>query len=474
MADVSAVHTESIARTETAGRVKDAILRPATHVWDFWPKQGEVFDDDDTRRIIYQGAFAAGKSYLGARKTIKCSLLNPPDVPSLVVEPNWLMCKRIALREMCTALDSLGLRYEINRSPGQMELTFDRPQRTIWFASGENPLGLSGTTVGAIWQDEPAIQDEETHRRLASRLRDARGGRWHLKTGTPEGFGWVHHLTQKRHRISGELLWKTIIATLWDNGSLTPDFIDSQLEDFSDPALYRMYILGEAAALSGNIYSAFSTQAHHRPIGNMATTGRIVTGWDFNVHHMSTVIGVQHGQAVHFFGEVVTRSPISSVTTEEHAQRVVDFLLSKDLVELWPPEGSNRRLQCRNGSGVVLAVPDASGRRADTRSHDTDHAILDEMGFEVRTLGKANPPVYDRIANVQQWLRRRMVAWDPEGAPLSARAVQEHSYEKGSDPPVPQKDWGPKDLQFDHFNDATGYLLCYLRMLRRRGRMRVR
>lgn len=433
--------------------------------WGFWPKQADVIESSHPQQL-YVGAFAGGKTYLGARDIIHATLENPHDAPSLVCEPTYKMCLRIAMREVQTALEQAGIRCRPVTSPTNMAIYFDRPERCIWFESGENPLNISGTTVGALWQDEPAITPEQSHKRLLTRLRDRRCNSRHLKTGTHEGLGWLHQLQQKRNSL-GEPVWRTTVATLFDNGSLTQEFIDSVIADFDDAVSYRMYVLGIASALSGSVYGA-CVHPHHL-VACDPRIGQIITSWDFNSKHMTTLCGaLLPGPTVHWFDEVVSISALGT-ETDTQAQRVIERLSMRGVAFKRRNRETGQYEMYDNHGNKILAFMDSSGNHKVPSAPKTDEAHIVAAGFESRRLSN-NPPVLDRVNNDKAWLKGNRVYFDPKHCPRLIRSYQEQPWATNSDPPAPKKKgWGPKDLQMDHFTESAGYTHSELDMLRVRG-----
>lgn len=426
--------------------------------WRAYPHQKRLFRDVKSPELALVSGYGGGKTWAAARKLVLNTILNPPEVPSMYVLPTWRMVDRVALPIFRDLFEQGGIPYEVLKS-GSL-ITFGERAWTIWLASAERPENLKGSTIGSAVQDEPAIQEEEAYRQVSFRLRHpAARALQHIMVGTHEGLGWFYHLTE-RLRTTGAL----IQSTTFDNKS-TPEAFHKKAQELKerDPGRYRMYVLGIATALSGSIYTQL--RPNHlvtaAAVGANAMRGRIVTGWDFNVGHMVTVVGTLFpGPRVHFWGEVVTKG---GTTTDRHAQRVVEYLVAhgaalKDLGrDQWGQ--ATEGLLGQHDREPVEAFMDAAGGQRHPSATRTDEAHVKAQGFRVKR-PRRNPLVRDRIATVQWWLTNNLVSFDTGGCPFLVRAIREHSYVEGSDPPTPRKEWGENDQPHDHYSDAAGYLLC--------------
>lgn len=409
-------------------------------VWKFWPHQRTtIYDTTSAARSIVSG-FSGGKTYALVRWAIIRAIQNPAGSVVLLISPKWLMSRRVIVPELVRALDELGVQYSVNKT----DLTFSFIGRHIWLGSGDKPLSLSGTTVACAGIDEPAIQDEEVDRRVVSRVRDPRASiRQILYTGTHEGLGWFYRRSQKI---------PTITVPMWFNRSLTQDTIDRQKERFhGDEVRFKMYVEGQAMALSGGIYTCCS-DANLRRCTN-PTEGETVVGFDFNVGFMCTPICRVLDDEIHVFTEVIS----TNTTTENHCDRLVAFLKERRM-------GTQRHGQFglelvgHDGKRIDAWI-DASGDARKTSATRTDRSIVKDSGFFPRSPA-SNPLVRDRVEIMQSALKRKRLFIDPDGAPFTCRAVKEHAYAKGSDPPEPQKRWREGEEPLDAATDSLGYVVC--------------
>lgn len=414
----------------------------AATTWACAPHQYDTIANVTDPAIALVSGYRGGKTWTGARWSVHRSLINPPGCRVLVMAPTWGQVKTVIVPELVAALTSAGIPYELNKS----DLIFALPQeRLIICRSGDRPENSKGITAACGWMDEPAVQDRVADEVFSSRVSDPRAVlRQRLYTGTHEGMhGWFYDVTRKIPTIS---------VPMWANTALTPDTIASLKDRFrDDPARFKMYVEGQAASLSGGIYTCLHDR--HRRACSTPREGAIAVGADFNVGTMCWPIARRIREELHVVGEVVTRN----TTTEEHVGRVREYLLTRGLAQARAGQ-FGAELVDATGERVEVHM-DASGAARKTSASRTDKAIVKDAGFWPRC-PPANPPVKERIERVQYALSHDRLFFDDAQAPRTYDAVRHHEYEQGSSPPQPRKRWGEADFPMDAATDALGYLVC--------------
>lgn len=417
--------------------------------WEFTPEQHDVIADYDSPEIVAVGGYGSGKTYVLARWALLRSLANPPGTVGIIVVNLWRNAKRAVLPHLRAALEEMGLPYRVNMQDGSLKYGRGKEQREIWFASGEIPENLAGPNLAWAAMDEYALQDEECHRRLASRLRDPRATtkRQLLMVGTPEGMGWGYKKSLEAKRV---------VMPTWSNTYLPAEYMDTLKRTFPDELRYRMYVGGEAVMLEGMIYTNFQDRHLRKCLNPDDTRGETCIGLDFNVGYMCTPIARCIGDEVHIWGEVMS----TNTDTEAHLKRVREYLQAKGVGRMGRQGGGvafGDYMLGPNGQAID-AFMDASGAARKTSATRSDRDIVKAMGFWPKH-DPSNPPVRDRIGRVQYALAHDKLFVDPEGAPTVARALREHGYKKGSQPPEPNKRWGEREVPLDAVTDAVGYLV---------------
>ena len=105
-----------------------------------------------------------------------------------------------------------------------------------------------------------------------------------------------------------------------------------------------------------------------------------------------------------------------------------------------------------NGHHIVM-YPDASGKnRKSSNASTSDIAQLQQAGFEVRAK-TVNPAVKDRVSAMNKGLESGMVMINEQACPVTARCLEQQSYDKNGEP--------DKGGGNDHQNDATTYPIAY-------------
>ena len=187
------------------------------------------------------------------------------------------------------------------------------------------------------------------------------------------------------------------------------------------------YFLGRG----GRVYSSFENKPY--PAGNLDESirdhgGELLVGMDFNVNPMTAVIGI----------------------------RAADELLILDALELQTSntEEMAAEIRARYPGRRIIVCPDPAGnqRRSSAPVGQTDFTVLQRAGFEVRA-SRAAIPIVDRVNNLQAMLchdgRRRLRVLPARTRPLIL-SLANQVYKEGTSQ--------PEKGQYDHLNDALGYL----------------
>ena len=107
-------------------------------------------------------------------------------------------------------------------------------------------------------------------------------------------------------------------------------------------------------------------------------------------------------------------------------------------------------LRQRYAGHSITVYPDASGKsRKSVNAQESDHAILRQAGFVLRT-DAANPAVRDRVNAVNKIIPDWRINTD--ACPRLVESLEQQAYDKNGEP--------AKDGGHDHATDAAGYFIA--------------
>lgn len=377
--------------------------------------------------------FGGGKTETLIMKSLK-QLFEIDNCILGVYEPTIDLIKKILYPRYQEILENAGLMYNLNKSEGTLEII---GVGKIIFRSLDNPSRIIGYETHHSHVDEldtlPADKAEEAWQKILGRNR--KFIRQDVKNTvsvytTPEGYRFVYQRWGKENKDGYEL----IKGRTYDNIFLPEDYI-SNLEESYPTNLIQAYLNGEFVNLeSGQVYADFDPKKNdtklvldgsYNPFNQVE---RLHVGMDFNVNHMSAVIGVSREGKLYIVDEISDQKDTPSM-----------------IVEL------NRRY----GHHPISVYPDASGRgRKSVDASKSDINLLKEAGFSVNAPLK-NPPVRDRIVSVNTMFcnskgeRRLLINTDM--CPVLTSNLNEQAYDDNGNP--------RKSNNVDHMPDALGYLV---------------
>lgn len=449
--------------------------------------QFRVINDRTALETYLEGGWGGGKSFAIAEFMIDRSAHNPPDAMCMSATRTTPMLRTITIPALEAGFRRWGCVPRFNKA--EQLFVWSPENRRIFLRTAQEPERLDGPTLTHAALDESGQCKPECHRRITSRVRDARvsviTGKLMepqcLFGGRPEGTRtWFN---RRIRRIQNGITKDAIhvrVTTFDNQRNLSRNYV-KRIRDAieGDPQAEREVLWGEASDRKGGIYGRISVD-NLRPAGERPS-GHIVLGADFNVGHMVWVLGAWNAKrgVLHVFGEFVTtrevvdpqrNHPFVTATGEDaftltHGEWVARVLCQRQLAAR-----DGRTLVDMTRQDVTL-YPDATNDHGETSSELSDHQLAHEAGFRIRT-DLANPRVRDRIAAVRGALKSGHLLIDPQGAPLTLMALRGHAYDKHGDP---QKDFPDGELELDHYMDALGYLVWGCIPLKRRaGRVPTR
>ena len=401
-------------------------------------------------KIIYSKAkypalvagFGSGKSEALVMKVLKQLFDIDAYAYIAVYEPTVDLVKKIMYPRFEEILGSAGLMYKLNKSEGIIDID---GVGQVLFRSLDNPTRIIGYEVHHSHVDEMDTLDadkaEDAWTKIISRNRKRipNGSQNTVSVyTTPEGYRFVYQRWEKKAKKDieqrGRTDYELIRGCTYDNPFLPADYIES-LESSYPKELIQAYLNGEFVNLeSGQVYIDFDPVENHTPaklIGYKAPFGnteRLHIGMDFNVNHMSAVVGVIREGILHIVEEISDQRDTPSMIAEV-----------------------NRRY----GHHPITVYPDASGRgRKSVDASKSDINLLKEAGYAINAPMK-NPPVRDRIVSVNTLFcnskgeRRLLINTDE--CPVLTSNLNEQAYDDNGNP--------KKTNNVDHMPDALGYLV---------------
>jgi len=248
---------------------------------------------------------------------------------------------------------------------------------------------------------------------------------------TPEGFRFVYQQWGQdvaKAEAAGYVIYR---GRTEDNPTLDPSYIETLRASYP-PNLLRAYLGGEFVNLtSGGVYPDFNRErAHSKTIVQLGEPLHI--GMDFNVMNMTAVV-------------FVVRDDAPCAVAEWTGVRDTPAMCAL--------------LRERHAGHPLVIYPDASGSsRKSVNAQESDHALLRQAGFTVRT-DASNPAVRDRINAVCAILPRLKI--DTDACPRLVQALEQQVYDRNGEP--------DKKAGFDHPADAMGYFIAHRWPIRRRA-----
>ena len=396
---------------------------------DLHPGQLAFVDDTATQIIGISAGYGAGKTRALCAKAVMLAAANQGFIGA-VMEPTGPLIRDIWQNDFDDFLEAYDIPYTFRASP-LPEYTLHLPggDTKILCRSFENWSRIIGLNLAWVLADEidtvtPSIANK-AFPKILGRLR-AGNVRQFGAASTPEGFRWMWS-TFGSEEAQGREDRKLIKMRSVDNPHLPPDFIE-RLQANYDPILLKSYLDGEFTNLTtGSVYDRFDRSKH--VFSELPDISRepLRIGIDFNVSNTNAVIGIRIGDRA-----VVVDEVVGAQDTDALAQEI-------------------RR---RYPDHKIYGYPDASGGNRSTNATKTDIQILESYGISNQS-PQANPPIKDRVNNVQAMLENgkgqiRLQVW--QGCKKLVECLELQCWDEKTQ--LPDKQSG-----FDHLNDCLGYWL---------------
>lgn len=356
--------------------------------------------------------------------------------------PTYGLIHDLGIPRLCAIIESeFGIRARAKLVAGRPQVDIPGIGRVL-FRSMDTPEAIIGYEVVDSFFDEldtlPTDKAAQIWRLALARNRakrevqiDGMPPNTMSVATTPEGFRFVYEQWGRdvtRAEAAGYVLYR---GRTMDNPALDPSYIESMRASYP-PNLLAAYLDGEFVNLtSGSVYPDFDRKAAHVP-ATAAPAEPLHVGMDFNVMNMTAVISV-------------IRNDLPVTIAEITGARDTPTMAAM--------------LRDRYDGHAITVYPDASGAsRKSVNAQESDHAILKQAGFTVRT-NPANPAVRDRVNAVNKIIPHWRINTD--ACPVLVQSLEKQAYDKNGEP--------SKDGGHDHACDAVGYHIAYRWPIQRRA-----
>lgn len=390
--------------------------------------QKEVFTSEARFRVLITGR-RFGKTFLALNELAKFSRY--PRKKVWYIAPTYRMCKDIMLSPLVEKMTKHKWISKVNYSDLTITL---KNNSLIQLRSSENFNALRGVGLDFICIDEFSDVDERAwFEVLRPTLSDKSKEGSALFLGTPRGYGnWSYNLFTKQETDKN---WKSFKFTTLEGGQVSANEIEQAKQDL-DERTFKQEYLSDFVNYSGAIYYNFNREENvidqYTPTNNS-----IHIGIDFNLDPMSAVVSEVKQDNLYVYDEIV----IYSSNTDE-------------LVE----EINNRY----SGKHIFVYPDPASKQRKTSAGGRTDLSILKNAGYNVR-VRNAHPLVRDRINSVNTKLKNAKgvrTLFIANNCKNVIKSIERQIYKEGTSLP-------DKENNYDHMNDALGYLVEFLYPIKR-------
>lgn len=390
--------------------------------------QKEVFSSEARFRVLITGR-RFGKTFLALNELAKFSRY--PRKKVWYIAPTFRMCKDIMLDPLVEKMTKHKWISKVNYSDLSITL---KNKSLIQLRSSDNFNSLRGVGLDFICMDEFSDVDERAwYEVLRPTLSDKSREGSALFLGTPRGFGnWSYNLFTRQESDKN---WESFQYTTLDGGQVSENEIEQAKNDLDDRTFKQEY-MASFEKYSGQIYYNFDRQEN--VIDEYETTSNSIhIGIDFNIDPVSAVISEVKQDNLYVYDEIV----IYSSNTDE-------------LVE---------EINSRYSGKHIFVYPDpASKQRKTSAGGRTDLSILKNAGYNVR-VRNAHPLIRDRINAVNTKLKNAKglrTLFIANNCKNMIKSIERQIYKEGTSLP-------DKENNYDHMNDALGYLVEFLYPIKR-------
>lgn len=388
--------------------------------------QKEILECSNRFRVLITGR-RFGKTFLCIQEMAKFARYNNKKV--WYIAPTYRMAKDIVWNDLVDRMTKHKWIKKLNHS--DLKLTL-RNGSEISLRGADNENSLRGVGLDFLVMDEFAdVKEHAWYEVLRPTLSDKNGAA--LFCGTPRGYGnWSYNLFSKENE---DEQWKSFQFTTLEGGQVSANEIEQAKQDL-DERTFKQEYMASFVNYAGQIYYNFDRKENVMD-NYIPDTNEIHIGMDFNIDPMSAVISELKGNNIYVYDEIV----IYSSNTDEMVQEIRNRFKDKHIF-IYPDPASKQR---KTSAGGV-----------------TDLAILKNAGFHLRVRNN-HPLIRDRINAVNTKLKNGVgdrTLFIANKCKTMLKSIERQIYKEGTTVP-------DKDNNYDHMNDALGYLVEYLYPVKR-------
>jgi len=390
--------------------------------------QKKILECNKRFRVLITGR-RFGKTFLCVQEIAKFARY--PKKKVWYVAPTYRMAKDIVWNDLVDRMTKHKWISKVNHS--DLKITLKNGSE-ISLRGADNENSLRGVGLDFLVMDEFADIKEHAYTEvLRPTLSDKGKMGAALFCGTPRGYGnWSYNLFTREKDDNN---WASFQYTTLEGGQVSPQEIDQAKSDL-DERTFKQEYMASFVNYAGQIYYNFDRREN--VVENyVPKTAEVHIGLDFNVDPMAAAVTELKGNTIYVYDEIVIYSSNTYEVVEEIKNRFKD-----KHIFIYPDPAAKQR---KTSAGGV-----------------TDLSILKNAGFNIRVRNN-HPLIRDRINAVNTKLKNAngvRTLFIANNCKNVLKSIERQIYKEGTTIP-------DKDNNYDHMNDALGYLVEYLFPVRR-------
>ena len=345
-------------------------------------KQIDAFDCDARFKFILAGR-RGGKTYLITEDIVKTAAAMPDGAEIFYVGPTNAQAKEIIWEPLEERLWECGWKFEDFISKHRFELS---RRRKIYVIGAEKIRRIRGHKVAKAFLDELAFFETDLNavwKAVRPALSDLKGGA--VASTTPNGKGtqaYDWHLESLRKPE-----WKYFHWSTFDNPYIDDDEIEDAKRELDEKSFNQEY-MATWESFEGLAYYNFDETMHLKKQPGIHYDFPVHLCFDFNVNPTTVLLSQFDRDVLRYKKEYSFKHS----STEKTVQAFCDDFKDK-----------REKMQ-------IKIRGDATGKARSSTTGRSDYfyveEILRENGFQFqKEISGRNPPIIDRVKNVNGWLK---------------------------------------------------------------------